>query len=450
MTAFFAGRGPALIALILLTGCGDREAEANLVPADSAELIAQPDSAQDSVAPPVGPPAPQGKAPAQIRGIYLNAYAAGSRARRARLIALADSTEINTFVIDVKTERGVHFTTEVPLARELQLEGENTIRNLSALVDTLHGRGIYAIARIVVFKDPVLSKAKPDWSILNPDGGLWVDKAGNTWVSSWDENVWDYNLDIAEEAARAGFDEIQFDYVRFPEPYASLPAQVHPAAEGARTDAIAAFLNEARRRIHPLGAIVAADVFGLSPNHPRDVDIGQQWETISSTSDHILPMMYPSHYLPTHLPGVRTPDRMPYETLYKSAGMARLRSDRLRDAGVKPARVIPWIQGFSATWLANHQEYGAEELRQQKQGIYDVGLEDWVIWHPGSKYEHLVAGLEKEAAPRAGTNYVPPPEVLTAVDRFEDQGVREARNKAAQQARGVTTDPEAAQAAQGN
>jgi hypothetical protein len=158
-------------------------------------------------------------------------------------------------------------------------------------------------------------------------------------------------------------------------------------------------------------------------------------------------MMYPSHYLPTHLPGVRSPDRMPYETLYKSAGMARLRSDRMREAGVKPARVIPWIQGFSATWLADYQEYGPEELRQQKQGIYDVGLEDWIIWHPGSKYEHLLAGLEKEATPRAGTDYVPPPEVLTAVDRFEGQGVREARDKAAQQAKGATTDPEAAQAA---
>jgi hypothetical protein len=303
------------------------------------------------------------------------------------------------------------------------------------------------MARIVVFKDPVLSKAKPEWSIRNPDGGLWVDKAGNTWVSAWDDDVWDYNLDIAEEVARAGFDEIQFDYVRFPEPYASLPAQVHPEAEGARTDAIAAFLNEARRRLHPLGALVAADVFGLSPNDPRDVNIGQQWETLSSTADHILPMMYPSHYLPTHLPGVPRPDEMPYETLYKSAGMARLRTDRMQEAGIKPARVIPWIQGFTATWLSSHLDYGPQELRRQKEGIYDVGFDDWVIWHPGSKYEHLLGGLEKEAAPRAKDTYDPPAEVLSAVDRFEAQGVEAARQKAARQARGDTKDPGAAEAA---
>jgi hypothetical protein len=101
--------------------------------------------------------------------------------------------------------------------------------------------------------------------------------------------VWDYNLDIAEEVARAGFNEIQFDYVRFAEPYKSLPPQVHPKARGARADAIAAFLNEAKRRLHPLGVTVTADVFGLVPNEAGDVNIGQQWETVAATADHILP-----------------------------------------------------------------------------------------------------------------------------------------------------------------
>lgn len=449
MNALKLSRPLAVLGLFALAACGEG-AGAERVPNQQSEGVEAPAEAvapESALAEPIGPPAPLERAPAQVRGIYLNAYAAGSRTRLPRLLELADSTEINTFVIDVKTERGVHFSTEVPLAKELLLPGENMLRNLKTLADTLHGRGIYAIARIVIFKDPILSKARPEWSIRRPDGSLWVDKAGNTWVSAWDHNVWDYNLDVAEEAARAGFDEIQFDYVRFPEPYASLPPQVHPAAEGSRTDAIAAFLNVARQRLHPLGAIVAADVFGLSPNDPRDVNIGQQWETVSSTADHILPMMYPSHYLPTHLPGVTTPDRLPYETLYKSAGMARIRSDRMREAGVKPARVIPWIQGFTATWLSNHLDYGPDELRKQKEGIYDVGFEDWIIWHPGSKYEHLLGGLEKEAQPRAKPTYEPPADVLAAVNLFERQGVAEARQKAAQQAHGDTTDPEAAEAA---
>jgi hypothetical protein len=392
---------------------------------------------------------PRDGAPPIIRGLYLNAYAAGSRTRLATWIAVADSTEINAFVIDVKDERGIRYRSEVALAAELAQPTEVTIRDLRALADTLHAHGIHTIARIVVFKDPILAQARPDWSVRTPTGGLWVDRAGNRWVSPWDERVWEYNLAIAEEVARAGFREIQFDYVRFAEPYRSLPAQVHPRARGDRTDAIAAFLNEARRRLHPLGAIVAADVFGLSPNDPRDVNIGQQWETLSATADHILPMMYPSHYLPTHLPGVPRPDLMPYETVVKSAGMARLRTDRLREAGVRPARVIPWLQAFSATWLGvNHQRYGPQQIREQVQAIYDVGYEDWILWHPGSLYAPFVDGLERgEARPRAKAEYAPPPEVLRVVDLFERQGVADARERAAEQARGDVTDPEAAREA---
>src|SRR5690606_39106590 len=225
------------------------------------------------------------------------------------------------------------------------------IREIAALADTLDAHDIYSIARIVVFNDPILSAAKPDWSIQKADRTLWLDRSGRSWVSPWDERVWDHNIAIAEEVARAGFDEIQFDYVRFPEQFQSLPPQVHPHAQGDRTDAIAAFLNLAKKRLHPLGVTVTADVFGLSPNAYEDVGIGQQWETLAAIADHMLPMMYPSHYLSTHLPGVPRPNAMPYETVFKSAGMARMRNDRLREMGVEPARIIVWLQAFQATWL---------------------------------------------------------------------------------------------------
>jgi hypothetical protein len=442
----------ALIAAVLTAACqgGDakpRSAERQAPAAADSQLATAAAAPADS-APEAPPPAPAlAKGPAQIRGLYLNAYAAGSRNRLPKLIEIADDTEINTFVVDVKTERGVHYTTQVPLAKELQQPGENTLRDLKALVDTLHAHDIYAVARVVVFKDPILSKAKPEWSIRKPGGGLWMDKAGNTWVSAWDKDVWDYNLDISEEVAKAGFDEIQFDYVRFPEPYKSLPPQVHPEAEGERSDAIAAFLNEARRRLHPLGTLVGADVFGLVPNDPKDVNIGQQWETILATADHVYPMMYPSHYLPTHLPGVKTPDTMPYEVLYKSAGMGHVRAERMQELGVKTARVIPWIQGFTATWVHPHLEYGGAEIEKQKQGVYDAGYDDWVIWHPGSKYEHLLSGLAKTTASHATADYQPPADVLATVNLFDKQGVAEKRRKAAEQARGRTRDAAAAQAA---
>jgi hypothetical protein len=387
-------------------------------------------------------------APPQIRGIYVNAYAAGSRTRFPQLLKMADETEINAFVVDVKDEKGIRYHTDLPLQHSLEQPGEVTLRDLKALVDTMHAHHLYAMARIVVFKDPILSKARPDWSVKAPGGGLWHDKKGNTWVSPWDPHVWDYNLAIAEQAARAGFDAIQFDYVRFAEPYKSLPPQVHPLARGDRSDAIAAFLNEARRRLHPLGVMIQADVFGLVPNDPGDVDIGQQWETVASTADHVNPMMYPSHYLPTHLPGVPKPDLMPYQTIFKSAGMARLRNDRLRGVGVTPARVNVWLQAFNATWLGrNHQDYGPQQLREQKQGVYDVGFDDWILWSPGSHYEQVAAGFERTTVSRRKPQYAPPADVLSTVNLFDRQGVRAAREKAARQAHGQIGNPQAAQAA---
>jgi hypothetical protein len=443
MRAFLISRAAALLAApLLMVACGS-PGEGSVPPSESQAAV---DTVTSEPAPPPVA-APRERAPAQIRGIYLNAYAAGSRTRLPRLIELARNTEINAFVIDVKDERGIRYRSDIELAMQLSQPGEVTIRDISALVDTLRANDIYTIARIVVFKDPILSKSHSDWSVRKPDGGLWLDRAGNSWVSPWDDRVWDYNISIAEEVARAGFDEIQFDYVRFAEQYRNLPAQVHPRARGDRTDAIAAFMNEARRRLHPLGVTVTADVFGLSPNTFDDVGIGQQWETISSVSDHILPMMYPSHYFSTHLPNVPTPDLMPYETIFKSAGMARIRNDRMKEAGVTPARVIVWLQAFTASWLRNHQEYGPQQLRDQKRGVYAVGFDDWILWHPGSRYEHVAGALERELRSHAAAEYTPPADVLATVDRFERQGVRDARERAAEQARGQTTDPEAARAA---
>src|SRR5262245_27272232 len=354
-------------ALLASVACDRADHQANAATVDSTKLAAS--EKVDTTRMPSGPAGgaqktqlpPAGKAPKYIRGIYLNAYAAGTKARLPKLIAIADSTEINTFVIDVKDEKGVHYPTQLAEPKALAQPSEITILNLKTLVDTLHAHGIYAIGRLVVFKDPVLSKAKPEWSIKTASGALWRDKAGNTWVSAWDPSVWEYNIKIAEEVLKSGFDEIQFDYVRFPEPFPSLPPQVHAHAAGDRTDAIVTFLNKAKPRIHAAGGVMAADVFGLSPNDPKDVNIGQQWERIMNVADHVNPMVYPSHYLPTHLRGVPTPNKMPYETVFTSVGIGVLRTEELEKAGGHPARVIPWLQAFSAPWVNKNYPYGPEQ-----------------------------------------------------------------------------------------
>jgi hypothetical protein len=376
------------------------------------------------------PAHPRDRMPPVIRGIYVNAYAAGNPVTRAPLIALTDSTEINTWVVDVKDEDGVRYHSALPLAVEATHVRSIPIRDLRALSDTLRAHGIHAIARIVVFKDPRLSRARPDWSIRQPNGALWRDKVGNTWVNPWDRRVWDYDLAIAEEAVRAGFTEVQFDYVRFPEAYRSLPTQVFPTAVGTRSDAIIGFLAEAGRRLRPLGAAITADVFGLSMNEPRDVGIGQQWEHVSSTVDHVLPMVYPSHYFPTHLPGIARPNRMPYETVFTSVGEGVIRNRRLQEAGVRPARIVPWLQAFTATWNDRAFRYGPEQARAQMQAVYDVGLEDWIFWNPSSRYDAVAGGFERDAAPRAKP-FTPPALLVSQVDRFDREGAASARARVA-------------------
>lgn len=409
---------PALLVCLAACGSDNRgtaatRTDTTAAPADSATAAT--------------PSAPVKKAPAVMRGIYLNAYAAGSQKRLAALLKMADETEINTFIIDVKDEKGMRYRTE--LAEPKAVGGEVTIGNLKALVDTLHAHNIWTSARIVVFKDPLLSKAKPEWSIRNPSGGLWMDKAGNTWVSAWDPNVWEYNIQIAEEVLKAGFDEIQFDYVRFPEPFPSLPKQIHPNAKGDRTDAIVEFLGKARPRIHALGGVLAADLFGLSPNDPADIQIGQQWERLLVAADHILPMTYPSHYLPTHLKGVPKPNTMPYETIVASVGMGVVRANKLEEAGLKPARVIPWLQAFSAPWVTKNYPYGPEQAAAQIRGVYDVGLEDWVFWHPGSKYELVSAAFEKGEAQSRAKKYDPPADMLSQVELVDRMGAKTSRER---------------------
>jgi hypothetical protein len=381
--------------------------------------------------PPPPPPRPRDAVPRIIRGIYVSAYAIGNPIKRAQLLALADTTEINTFVVDVKDEDGVRYPSEVAVARQAAHERSIPVRDLGAIADTLRAHGIHAIARVVVFKDPRLSRLRPEWSIRTPDGGLWRDRQGLSWVSPWDRNVWEMNIAVAEEAVRAGFREVQFDYVRFPEQYRSLPMQVHPQADstGNRTDAIAGFLAAARERLHPLGATVTADVFGLTMNEARDVGIGQQWERLSATTDALLPMVYPSHYFPTHLAGIRRPNRMPYETVRASVGMGVVRADRLREAGVEPARIIPWLQAFTATWNDRGFPYRAAQAQDQMRAVYALGLEDWIFWHPGSNYDQIAGAFARETTPQAALSAPPPAALAASVDRLDREGAAAEREK---------------------
>ncbi|HET7563410.1 MAG TPA: putative glycoside hydrolase [Gemmatimonadaceae bacterium] len=331
--------------------------------------------------------------PGIVRGLYVNRWAAQSPKRMRELIAIADSTEINALVIDMKDEFGLNFEPTDPLvARNAGNAGH--VANLRALIDTLKAHNIMPIARLVTFKDSVTARANPEHTIRTADGSEWKDKKGLTWVNPYDKDVWEYNIRVAEEVARLGFAEIQFDYIRFPEPYKSLPPQVFPGQDGVpKAVALANFFKAACPRIHALGARCTADIFGLVTSIRGALEVGQQWETLSQVTDVLLPMVYPSHY-PSGAFGLSHPDSEPYKVIDAAISSARERDTKLGidDAG----HVRPWLQAFTL----GSPRYGPAELSEEKRAVYDAGYDGWVMWNPGSEYEIYRPALERETVSR--------------------------------------------------
>jgi hypothetical protein len=331
-----------------------------------------------------------------VRALYVNRWASQSRRRMAKLIATADSTEINAFVIDMKDEFGLNYKSA---NREFAKNaGTASVAHVAALLDTLKAHNILPIARLVVFKDSVTAREHPDWTIRRPDGSVWRDKKGLAWVNPYHRELWAYNIGVAEELVKMGFGEIQFDYIRFPEPYASLPKQVFPGAENmSKPDALAAYLKEAKTRLNKLGVRSTADIFGLVTTVGGPLEVGQYWEKIAPNVDVVLPMVYPSHYPHGEL-GIANPNAEPYKVIMTSITRARQRDTKL---GVtEPEHIRPWLQAFTLGKPA----YGAEELKAEKQAVYDSGYDGWVMWNPGSIYDVYTPGLEKTLVSRKKAN----------------------------------------------
>src|SRR5690606_37427844 len=328
---------------------GPMPAAGNGEEADAAAAPAVPPPPVRPSAPPdYGEPVPaeaRVPKPDAVRGIYLNAWAAGSRGRRGALIELAEATEINSFVIDVKDATGyVSYRTRSELAREIGADGEILIADIRGVLDDLRARGIYPIARIVVFKDPLLAERRPDLSIQRSDGTVWVDHHGEKWVDPYNREVWDYSIELAREAVELGFSEVQWDYVRFPDvPQRYMREAVYPARQDrTRVQAIREFLSYSREALKDLEVPVTADVFGLTTSAGDDMGIGQKWGELVDVTDVLLPMVYPSHYARGSY-GIAHPNASPY-TVVKTAMEHALR----RTTDVEGAASIrPWLQDFT-------------------------------------------------------------------------------------------------------
>jgi hypothetical protein len=328
-----------------------------------------------------------------VRALYVNRFAAQSSNKMRKLIGIADATEVNALVIDVKDEFGLNIESQDPLLVK-NAGHSGVIPHAKALLDTLKAHRILPIARIVVFKDSVAARANPDHTIRKSDGSAWRDKQGLTWVNPYDEAIWEYNIRVAEEAVKLGFGEVQFDYIRFPEPYKSLPQQNFPNEKGRTKPAVLGeFLRAARARLAKLGVRTTADIFGLVTTVNGALEVGQEWEKIAPAVDVVLPMTYPSHY-PHGSFGIARPNAEPYRVVSVAISKAHERDAKL---GITGQHVRPWVQAF--TLGAPH--YEAEHVKDQMRAIYDAGYEGWVWWNPGSKYEVFLSALDKTTTSKA-------------------------------------------------
>ena len=319
--------------------------------------------------------------PLMIQALRIVSPAAADDVKWAEFLEFADRTAVNAFVLDTKDESGsVHWDVPVPLAREIG--AVRVFFDAESRLADMKERGIYAISRVVVFQDDPMAKAQPDMAAINSaTGGTWQTNGGNRWLDPTDRRSWEYPISLGEAACRVGFDEIQFDYVRFPSDGPIEALQVDGTYDQAnRLATIAGFLGEAKERLNALGCAVAADVFAVTMSSTGDEGIGQSPEEISAAVDVISPMIYPTHYANGWL-GFAEPNDHPREVV----------SDSLDDAlaRVQPSAIIrPWLQTST---------YGASEISEELDVAREREL-GWMLWSSSSIFDPRWLPAAEEAA----------------------------------------------------
>jgi len=308
------------------------------------------------------------------RGVYIPFGLLSNAVRIRQILDMVQNTELNTVVVDVKGDRGrLAYPSTIPLAREISAP-QGGLVDLSALVGDAHRRGIYIVARIVVFKDDPLATAHPEWATRRADGTVWRDRENLGWGNPFRKEVQDYNIAIAKEIARLGFDEIQLDYVRFPSDgdiHNIVYEEENTAAT--RRAAIESFMSRLSAALRTFPVFTSADVFGLVPWVNGEMGIGQQIENIAPFVDYLCPMVYPSTFAPGSM-GFEDPALHPYEVVFRSVRQARKRTTTI---------IRPWLQHYSLYGIT----YGPTEYLSQRRAAEEGGGVGWTYWNAGGKYD---------------------------------------------------------------
>jgi hypothetical protein len=342
------------------------------LPLLAALCAAAPSSAQTSVS---TASASSYASVATFRGVHFTGWAAGSSKARRRFIADMKDGGFNAVVVALKDYDGHMFVRDVPLAVKTGAY-TNAIPDLAGVVKDFKGAGIYPIARIAIFKDDHLARARPDLAVHYPDGRIWANDKGTAWVDPYKKEIWEYAIDIASRAAAAGFEEIQFDYIRFPSDGKTRQCRYSRADHTPATAsaALREFLTVAGARLKPLGVKLSIDTFGLTTSVDNGMGIGQTLDQMADLVDYVSPMMYPSHYAHGEY-GLRNPNHAPYETIHHGT------KDALERLGARPGALRPFLQDFSMG-----VRYTPAHVRAQILAVEELGVRGWILWNAQNHY----------------------------------------------------------------
>ena len=316
--------------------------------------------------------------PIKVKALYLTFWGASNNSGTLKkILNIADNTEVNAVVVDVKNEYGsTSFLTNFKQANSYGAQKNRTNRNIQKFIRTMKAHHIYTIARIVTFKDEIQASHNPEYAIKKDvNNTIWRNHDNMAWVDPFDKRSRDYTISIAEEAAKAGYDEINFDYIRFPAKLGLKYSQ--QCIQTKRVKAIEAFLDEAKKRLRKYGVFISVDTYGNICWGKDDNGIGQTVTSLAKHADYLCPMLYPSGFSSGSF-YFKHPSLHPYDVVYRSI-------KKIRDR-IPSARVRPWLQGFR-DYTSQHKAYKKVEIQAQIRATEDIGTDGWMLWSPSSKYK---------------------------------------------------------------
>ena len=330
-----------------------------------------------------------------VKGIYVTAYSVGYEEKFTKLVDYVDSNDLNAMVIDIKDDMGVVTADFNSEDSHIQENTEEYIPDIKELMDVMEEKQIYPIARIVTFKDTLLANEQPEMSFTNSNGTVWKASNGESFINPFLKQTWDYAVNVGIEAAKVGFKEIQFDYVRFPEGFEVWGdtlnydmgeyADLDMTDDEKRVQAITDFTAYAKEKLMPYGVDVSVDIFGYTASVIEASGIGQNFPQISENVDVISSMIYPSHW-GTNYFGIYKPDLYPYELV---AEYMKVENELLGTLETPPIS-RPWLQDFTASYLGSgfYQTYGKAQVDAQVQALYDAGVNEFLLWNALNNYTY--------------------------------------------------------------